>query len=452
VTRPVRSGGRRTAGRTLSLPRWWLAVLAACVLVVAAVVVVVVRATVAPCGDELVKGPHSPLLDPARMAEQSDDRLERLAGAVDDLDAPFGDVVAGVGYDYDQWLHLYGTEGGVLAFTKNNAPVTLLDPETLDARWSLRPESKRIAWDAAGDRFLLLDLAGDKATRVSAYDMADGRRVWCSSVDQEQASGDPVATTFLGNGDVLTALPDGAKVALTRLSGRSGKSVWSRSYAGLARADYLGPLTDELVVAGGSEEFRLAEQAPDAKGGPAIAAIDSGDGSPVWTWSAAPGALGHVVGVDSGLVVVIERGPGGVRMLALSDDGTERWSTEPEDAAYEATLRDGVVVMKSASALYGYDARTGDQLWRKPVPTDRTYFPYGFTLGQMPSLDDGHLLVPTTTDLVLLDVHDGSQVKYPLPVDGVSTTYWPYQLLATPDLLGVVTNTGAVVARRTGGA
>jgi outer membrane protein assembly factor BamB len=146
--------------------------------------------------------------------------------------------------------------------------------------------------------------------------------------------------------------------------------------------------------------------------------------------------------------VIVERGPGGVRMLALSDDGTQRWSTEPEDAAYETTLRDGVVVMKSASALYGYDAQTGEQLWKKPVPTDRTYFPYGFTLGQMPSLDDAHLLVPTTTDLVVLDVHDGSQVTYPLPVDGINTTYWPYQLLATPDLLGVVTNTGAVVARR----
>jgi len=432
----------------LSLPRWWVAALAACVLVVVAVVVVVVRATVAPCRDELVGNPHSPLLDPARMEEQSDDRLDRLAGAVEDLDAPFGDVVAGVGYDYDQWLHVYGTEKGILAFTKNNAPVTLLDADSLKARWSLRPESKRIAWDASGDRFLLLDLAKGEATRVSAYDMADGRRVWCASLGQEQASGDPVATTFLGDGDVLTALPDGPKVALTRLSAGTGKEVWSRSYSGLARADYLGPLTDQLVVAGGSEEFQLAEQAPDAKGGPAIAALDAGDGSPAWSWSAEPGAIAHVVGVDSGLVVVVERGPGGVRMLALSDDGTQRWSTEPEDAAYETTLRDGVVVMKSASALYGYDAQTGEQLWKKPVPTDRTYFPYGFTLGQMPSLDDAHLLVPTTTDLVVLDVHDGSQVTYPLPVDGINTTYWPYQLLATPDLLGVVTNTGAVVARR----
>ena len=135
-------------------------------------------------------------------------------------------------------------------------------------------------------------------------------------------------------------------------------------------------------------------------------------------------------------------------MFALSDAGEETWSVAPEDAAYEATLRDGVVVMKSAAKLYGYDATSGKQLWSQPVPTDRTYFPYGFTLGQMPSLDDTHVLMPTTTDLVVLDVRDGSEEHYPLPVDGVSTTYWPYQLLATPALLGVVTNTGAVVTRR----
>jgi hypothetical protein len=422
-------------------------VLAACVLVVAAVVVVVVRATVPPCHDELVDDPRSPLLDRARMDAQPDERLDRLATAVDDLEPPFGDVLAGVGYDYDQWLHLYGIEGGVLAFTKNNAPVTLLDPETLAVRWSLRPDSKRIAWDASGDRFLLLDLSAKDATRVSSYDVGDGDRVWCAEVGQEHADGDPVSTTFLDGGDVLTALPDGDEVVLTRLSGTTGKTVWDRGYKTLGRADFVGRLGD-LVVAGGTEEFRLADQAADTDGGPVITAVAASDGNPAWTWDADSGSQVHVVGVADDTVVAVERGSAGVRLFALSDDGSQLWSTDPEDAAYEATLRDGVVVMKSAAALYGYDAETGDQLWKEPVPTDRTYFPYGFTLGQMPSLDDEHVLVPTTTDLLVLDVRDGSKEAYPLPVDGISTTYWPYQLLVTADLLGVVTNTGAVVARR----
>jgi outer membrane protein assembly factor BamB len=444
---PARSRGRRAAGRPLALPRWWIAVFAAFLMVVVAAVVVVVHTRVAPCRDELVEDPRNPLETPARMGAQADDHLDRLAASVRSMPAPFGDVVAGVGYDYDQWLHLYGIDGGVLAFTKNNAPVTLLDAHTLRPRWSLRPDSKRIAWDAGDGRFLLLDLSASDATRVSAYSLGDGHRVWCASVDQHQASGQPVATTFLPDGDVVTALPDGKRIALTALSPR-GEEVWHRSYGTVARADYVGPLGDDLLVAGGVEEYRLADQASDSPGGPVISAMDASDGSPAWTWSADPGVVAHVVGVDAGQMVVVQRGASGVRLLALDDHGDQRWSVEPQDTAFEATVRGGVVLMKSAAALYGYDAATGKQLWRTPVPTDRTYFPYGFTLAQMPSLDDTHVLMPTTTALVALDVHDGSQVGYPLPVDGISTTYWPYQLVATPDLLGVVTNTGGVVAKR----
>ena len=443
-----RAGGRRRALRPLALPTWWAAVLVAVLVVVVAAVVVVVRLEVPPCRDELVDDPRNPVLSPSRMAAQPDDRLDRLVAAVDAMDTPFGDVLAGVGYDYDQWLHVYGIDGGVLAFTKDNAPVTLLDPSDLEPRWALRPHSKRIAWDAAGDRFLLLDLAADGPTRVSAYDVADGHRVWCASVDQHHAPDDPVATAFLADGDAVTALPDGNAIVLTRLAHDTGTAVWSRRSTSLSRADYVGPLTDTLVVAGGVEEYRLADQAPSTKGGPAIAALHAADGDPAWTWSADAGSSAHVVGVADGRVLVSERRSDGVRLFALSSSGDEEWSIEPEDAAYEATLRDGVVVMKSASALYGYDAATGEQLWRRGVPTDRTYFPYGFSLDQMPSLDDTHVLMPTTADLVVLDVHDGTEVRHPIPVDGISTTYWPYQLLATPDLLGVVTNTGAVIARR----
>jgi hypothetical protein len=35
-----------------------------------------------------------------------------------------------------------------------------------------------------------------------------------------------------------------------------------------------------------------------------------------------------------------------------------------------------------------------------------------------------------------------------LPTDGVSTTYWPYQLAVSGGLIAVATNTGAVVVRR----
>jgi outer membrane protein assembly factor BamB len=439
--------GPRSAGRSLTLPRWWAAILAGFLLVVVAVVVVAVRTTVAPCGDEVVSKPRSPLLSPARMAEQPDDRLDRLSAAVSAMGGPFGEVLGGVGYDYGQWLHLYGVDDGLVAFTKNNRAVTVLDPGTLAGRFAVLPATKRIAWDASDQDFLLLDLAADHDTRVSSYSLADGHRRWCSQVAQQHRAGQPVATAFLDQGDVVTALPDGAKIALTRLSGKDGSRLWAQSYAAMDRADYLGPLTGDLLVAGGSEEYRLADQ-PTTRGGPVITAVHSSDGKPAWSWDAEPGATAHVVGVDAGLVVVVERGPGGVRMFALSDEGTEPWSITPADAAYEATLRGDTVIMKSAGALYGYDALSGRLSWRTDVPTDRTFFPYGFTLAQMPSLDADHVLMPTTAGLVVLDVRDGSQEDHALPVDGISTTYWPYQLAVTQDAIGVVTNTGGVVARR----
>jgi hypothetical protein len=440
--------GRRAALRQLTLPRWWVAAFAAFLLVVVVVVVVVVRTQVAPCRDKVESAPSGPLLSPQRMREQPDARLDELARSVDAMGGPFGGVVGGVGYDYDQWLHLYGIDDGMVAFTKRNAAVTVLDTGSgVAARWAVRPDSKRIAWDASDEVLLLLDLSAKDDTRVSAYDLDDGHRVWCAAVGQHQAAGQPVATTFLDGGGVLTALPDDRRTALTRLS-PTGKQVWTRSYTGMSRVDFLGDLTDSLVLAGGTDEYRLAEQAPTAKAGAAITAVDVSDGNPEWTWSAPADSLVHVVGVEDGHAVAVERSPGGVRMFALDDSGTESWSVTPRDAAYEATLRDGVVLMKSPAALSGYDATSGELLWQEKVPTDHTYFPYGFTLGQMPSLDDEHVLMPTTTDLVVLDVRNGSQEEYPLPVDGINTTYWPYQLAVTGDAIGVVTNTGAVVARR----
>jgi outer membrane protein assembly factor BamB len=420
------------------------------VLGVVAAVVVAARGSSDPCGDEVVHGPRSPLLSPAGMAEQPDERLDRLAGAMRTMGEPIGEVLGGVGYDYGQWLHLYGVDDGLVAFTKNNRGFTVLDPDTLVARFAIRPAAKRIAWDSSGGDLLLLDLARDHDTRVSAYSLTDGHRRWCAQVGQRQQEGQPVATAFLDGRDVVTALPgDGGRIALTRLSGSDGHEKWSRSYAGMDRADYLGAGPGDLLVVGGSEEYRLADQA-GTKGGPVITAVGAPTGRTAWSWDAEPGATAHVVGVAGALVVVVERGPGGVRLFALDDRGSERWSVAPSDAAYETTLRGGVVLTKSAAALHGYDAATGELLWTTPVPTDRTYFPYGFTLSQMPSLDEGHVLVPTTSALVVLDVHDGSQVSYALPTDGISTTYWPYQLAVTQEAVGVVTNTGGVVARRTG--
>lgn len=445
---------RRTVApaERLALPgRRWIAAVVVVAVVAVSAVVVVVRLRPSGCGAEKAST-RGPLLSTTQMTEQPDERLDTLARAVDAMGGPFGEVRAGVGFDYDQWLRLYGVADGLLAWTKNNAPVTLLDPDTLKARWSLRPLRKRTAWDASEDRFLLLDLARGKPTQVASYDLGSGKEQWCVELGPDHEDGEPVATTFI-DGSVLVALPaasGGLEVA--RLASNDGRTVWHRKLAGINRGDFLAPLSDELFVAGGTEEYRLAESNPSVPAGPVISAYSLSDGDEQWSWSAPANTLVHVVGIDPGpdsvRTIAVARSAEGTRLFALSADGTEAWSRLPDSVAYEATLRDGVVLMRSRAGLDGYDAATGEPLWHRDIPTDQTFFPYGFTLAQMPSLDADHVLMPTTTALRVLDLHTGTDVAYPLPADGINTTYWPYQLAVTPELIGVVTNIGGVVSSR----
>ncbi|MFL6155289.1 MAG: PQQ-binding-like beta-propeller repeat protein [Marmoricola sp.] len=417
-------------------------------LVATAVVVVVRRDSDEPCGAARRLAAHSPLLDVDGMAGQPDERLDALATSVNAMRAPFGPVRAGVGFDYDQWLHLYGVPGGVLAWTKNNAPVTFLDGTDLAPRWSLRPATKRTAWDVVGRKFLLLDLSATRPTKVAAYDLGTGREAWCTTVTSKQRDGDPVGTTSVVGGDVVTAFRSGSRIRLTRLDADDGTRHWQRDVAGADRADFLGPVPGHLFVVGGTEEYRLAQADPKAPGGPVVSAYTTGHGATRWSWSVPAGTVAHVVGLDYDRPVVMVRTATGTELVGLSSTGTEQWRTPLRAGSYQATLRGSVVLTRSAGGLNAYDSSTGKRLWRRAVPTDRTYFPYGFTLDQMPSLDQTHLLVPTTTDLQVLDLLTGRSRTYPLPVDGLSTTYWPYQLLVTEHLLGVVTNTGGIVADR----
>lgn len=439
---------------SLTLPsRWTAALLAAVVVAVGAVALVRVVADDDPACPDARVAANSPLLDVAGMAEQPDERLDVLVAAVAEMAPPIGPVLAGVGYDYDQWLHAYGVEDGVLTWTKNSAPVTLLDATTLEPRWSLRPAGKRTAWDASAERFLLLDLDDSRPTAVSSYAMDDGGRVWCTQLEQPGSpgheAGDPVSTTFLDGDDVLVALPADEGITMTRLSGEDGSEVWQRRMEGVARADYLGALSDGRALAGGVEEFRLADPPDPDSEGDAVTAFSTEDGETVWSWGPGPGASAHVVGVADGRVLVVVRSAAGVEMLALDDeDGSVLWQVRTQGGAFEASLRGSVVLTKSPAGLVGYDARTGEVRWRFATPTDRTYFPYGLTLAQMPSLDEDHLLLPTTTALGVLDLTTGTATSQPLPTDGVSTTYWPYQVLVTEDLIGVITNTGGVLVRR----
>jgi len=426
--------------------RSWLPFLAVVLMVAVGVVVVVVKDRVSAPRCASTAKVASPLVAPTRFGD--DDRLTTLATAVGRLGPPFGAVRAGVGFDYGQWLHLYGVPGGVLAFTKDNAPLTLLDGETLKPRWSLRPETKRIAWDVIGHRLVLLDLSATARTRIATYDLGTGRQAWCGTLTSKHRDGDPVSTAALVDGDLVTALRAGNRIRYTLLDGATGKQRWQHDVAGTGRADFVGPVPGHQFVAGGVEEYRLAQPDPDAPGGPLIRQLRNRDASTVWSWSADPGEQAHVVGLAYDRTIVTLRNASGTELMALSPSGSELWRIRPRDGAYQATLRADTVLMRTGSSLDGYDVETGKLRWHHDVPTDRTYFPYGFELGQAPSLSRDELLLPTTSSVVVLNLLTGRERVLPLPTDGIRTTYWPYQLVSTDHLIGVVTNTGAVLADR----
>lgn len=394
-----------------------------------------------------VEDPTNPLMSPSLMAERPDEHRDQLVSTARGWPAPFGTVLAGVNYHYDQWLHLYGVAGGALAFTKRNAPVTYLDEDDLEPVWALRPATQRIAWDASPDQFVLLSLPQDRPVQVQAYDLADANPRWCTKLESRYAAGDPLATTVLADASVVVAAKSGSSAEVVRL-GTAGGIRWQANLPSVDRVDFLGSW-GELLVLGGREDHHLASGEHPAPRGPSVTAVAAATGELAWRYQPRDDALVHVVGVARDRLVLLERTPAGaVRLVGLRPDGRRQWVHRLDPTALQTALRGGVVLLKTRTHYVGRDAVSGRSLWRWEIPTDRTFTPYGFTLTQMPALDERRVVMPTTTDLRVLDVRTGRTESYPLPRDGINTTYWPYQLLATDALVGVVTNTGAVVMER----
>lgn len=408
-----------------------------------------VRATA--CGAHVdTVAASSPFLDARGRAAQPDarrDRLVRSAGAW-----PFGPVLGAAGYDYDQYLHVAGLPGGLAVWTRDNPTMAFLSAGSLRPRWGLRTDTARSAWDVGAGRFLDIALPHGHVPELSAVTLARGDRLWCAPLgDRPVRPDDPLATLVLARGDVaaLTPGPPG-QVVLSRLAGADGSLRWHRSVR-ISGGDFLGDLGGGVLVAGGVRAWRLADAGWLARQaeGPSLAGLSAGSGALRWTWQSPAGTAVHVLGTDvsSGLVVLMSWGPAGGRVFALDRSGDQVWSAEPFPGYHlDATLRSGQVLVRADGRLAGYDARSGSREWS--VPTPGQFFPYGFEIDAGPSLDARHVLLGGTTALLRLDLETGEMSSYPLPRDGINTTYWPYQVAVTDRLVAVVTNTGAVVLRR----
>lgn len=395
--------------------------------------------------------------DTAAMRRQPDRRLQRLADAVGRMPAPFGPIIGGVGFDFDHWLDLAALPNGLGAWTKGNPVFGVLGPG-LQPKWGIRQGKGEHAWDASADRFYASQLSATKPMQLSSYDVRTGHRLWCAKVgDVPTSARDPLGTDVLPGGDVVV-LSDarGPKAQLTRLHGRDGSVQWQRTTTDVDKGDFVGSLGGGVGVAGGRPAYELADpSALDARTATADSVIgfSQRNGNQEWAYAVPAHSAASVVGSDRGAGLVVlqqRRATGAGRLVALDRHGRQLW-TRTLPAGDDVALRSAVVVVKGPGALRAYAATTGRRLWQRSYPTTRQFFPYGFQLAAQPSLDADHVLLATTTDLRLLDLRSGSWQRFALPTDGISTTYWPYQVVVTDSLIAVVTNTGAVVARRTVG-
>ena len=417
------------------------------------------------CGTAVTSLPaarsSSPFLDADQRAAQPDHDRDTVVAALEGAPAPFGEVLGAVGYHYDQWAGLSSFAQGIGVRTRDNPDFTMLDDTTAKPLWSVRVATRRSAYDASAERYLVATLPARSAPTLVSLDAATGRRTWCHSLGGSPVSAsDPFATLFLdgegpGTSDlaVLTS-GTGSRERMVRLAGSDGSQRWERTLD-TGSGDFLGDLGEGTLLAGGREQFRLFDPTSMAEraAGTALVLVSAKNGSTIWTRRAAACSDVHVLGTDpaSGTALLEEwdTATGQARLLAIDRTGAQLWAVAPaKGAVFDAALREGRILVRSADRWSAYDAGSGDLLWSRTMPNRPQFLPYGFELDAIPALDADHVLVAGTSALHVLDLRTGAMTSAPLPTDGISTTYWPYQVAVSPGLVAVATNTGAVVVRR----
>ena len=412
------------------------------------------------CGDAVTSLPaaksSSPFLGAKDRAQQPDENRDTLVDTLSRDPAPIGAVVGAVGYHYEQWAQVSAYAQGIGVRTRDNPDFTMLDDQTLRPRWSVEVHTKRSAYDASAQRYLVATMPATSAPDLVALDAEDGHKRWCAHLGGGVVhADDPFSTQVLGDQGVAVLGPaGGGKERVVRLSGRDGSQVWQRK-VDADGGDFLGDLGDGTLLAGGRAQFELFDPVTMAgrKEGPSLVLLDAEDGSTVWTERAPAGSDVHVVGTDpdTGIAVVQEWDGGArtARLTAIDRDGHEVWSVVPAPGkAFDAALRTGRVLVRAGERWSAYDLRNGHRLWSRTVPAKPQFLPYGFELDSVPQLDADHVLIGGTTALHTLDLSTGAMTSAALPTDGINTTYWPYQLAVSDRLIAVATNTAAVVVRR----
>ena len=372
-----------------------------CVLLVAAGVVAYAR-TRDSCGDAVTSLPaaksSSPFLDAEQRAQQPDENRDALVDTLAGDPAPIGEVLGAVGYHYEQWAQVSSYAQGIGVRTRDNPDFTMLDNETLKPRWSVQVDTKRSAYDASDERYLVATMPAKTAPDLVALDADNGHRRWCAHLGGDVVhAADPFATQFPHHQRVAVLGPVSGAVVV-RLSGRMptsaagarGRCRWGR-LPGRPRRQH--PVGGRPAAVRAVRPCR--DGSPQGRHG-ARAARRQGRLHRVEAERAGPGPDVHVVGTDpdSG-TAVLQEWDGATRtakLTAIDRDGKEVWSVVPSPGkAFYAALRTG----RGAAARAGEqpasanDLADGHLLWRRSVPARPQFLPQRFRARQRPSARRG---------------------------------------------------------------
>ena len=392
------------------------------------------------CGDAVVSASQVPKVFASIGAPvvRTDPSFVRLVDAV--RRSGLGRVIGAVGYDQTQWLRSASVPGGFATWTADNAVIGFRGPRGT-VHWGLRQTSDQQAWAVVADTFVNLDLHPHRQVRAAGYEVRTGAARWCANLGSPTVYGDSL-TVAAGSARSTWVVTAGDTLSHVDAEGRVDTSV---ALTGVDRAAYAAQIGSLLVVGGRPSHLLTAPDptvpAPPA-GAPAVTGFDAASLAVRWRWGR--GLVAHVVGQAGRSLIVEVVNHGTLALVALDLDGRERWRTDlPQGTTADMTLRDRIVVARSARTLSGYDAATGARRWTRELGAGQA-FPFGLDLSTQPDVG-AHLLVGTTTALVSIDPRTGATRTYPLPSSGSSTTFWPYEIVVSAGSAIVETNTGAVL-------
>ena len=294
-----------------------------------------------------------------------------------------------------------------------------------------------------------------------ALDADTGERRWCATLGdgRGERAATPFATQILDDGSVVVLRPGpGDRERVTRLDGRDGSRSWSRTLDADA-GDFLGDVGATGLLLGGrarGRAVRRRRRCAERPDGNALVLLDDRDGSTIWTRTEPRPARTCTSSASTptartAFVQATEGRRASGRLVAFDPDGDHALvgGARP-GAAFDVTLRGGPPAgARRRPVCRRTTPRTAAGCGRAPCRARPQFLPYGFELDAVPLLDADHAAdrrAPTA--LHTLDLRNGAMTSAALPTDGISTTYWPYEVVVSRRLIGVATNTGAVVVRR----